>query len=85
MRTTDGAWITGFFGHLADSDILQLELLGIFHGLEEAWKRGYRIVECRSDYLHAISLVEGILLAVMHMRRLFGILETSWPVRGECP
>lgn len=49
-----------FFGFKDDPNILYLELLAIFHGLSLAWDRGARSVECQSDSLDAVTLVNSI-------------------------
>ncbi|KAK7260660.1 hypothetical protein RIF29_26901 [Crotalaria pallida] len=36
-----------------------MELLAIFHGLNLAWDHGFRQVECRSDCLEVLKLVQG--------------------------
>lgn len=85
LRSFEGGWLRGFFGFQPTSDILFLELLAIFHGLTMAWELGYRIVECQSDSLHAVSLV----LAPPVARHLYAsllwdikdLLERSWRVK----
>lgn len=59
FRSSLGQWIGGFYGFREESNILYLELLGIFHGLRLAWDHGARIVECQSDSLDAVSLVHA--------------------------
>lgn len=59
FRSFSGQWLGGFFGHGDDVNILHLELLAIFHGLRLAWDRGARRVECHSDSVDAVKLVNS--------------------------
>ncbi|KAK7268980.1 hypothetical protein RIF29_21693 [Crotalaria pallida] len=59
IRSNIGEWICGFAGYFGISNNIHMELLAILHGLELAWSRGFRNVECRSDCLEALSLVQG--------------------------
>ncbi|XP_057425690.1 uncharacterized protein LOC130719059 [Lotus japonicus] len=58
-RSDFGQWFGGFYGFKDDPHILHLELLAIFHGLSMAWDRGARDVECQSDSLDAVTLVNS--------------------------
>lgn len=39
-------------------NILHLELLAIFHGLALAWDCNFRVIDCQSNSLEAVSLVK---------------------------
>lgn len=61
LRDHSGAFIFGFFGAAGHTTILQAELLGLLHGLQCCWERGFRRVVCYSDSLQVIQLVqEGV-------------------------
>ncbi|XP_057450413.1 uncharacterized protein LOC130741919 [Lotus japonicus] len=70
IRSFDGNWIASFYGSKSDTDILLLELLGIFHGLSMAWDLGHRVVECQSNSLHVVELV----LATPSVRHMYASL-----------
>lgn len=56
-RSRLGQWLGGSYGYKDESQILHMELLAMFHGLRIAWDRGARVVECQSDSLEAVTLV----------------------------
>ncbi|XP_057432665.1 uncharacterized protein LOC130725457 [Lotus japonicus] len=60
IRSDQGQWKSGFFGFMDDACILHLELQALFHGLTVVWEQGYRRVDCQSDSLAAVTLVESV-------------------------
>ncbi|XP_057455887.1 uncharacterized protein LOC130747081 [Lotus japonicus] len=59
-RSDQGQWKSGFFGFMDDACILHLELQALFHGLTVVWEQGYKRVDCQSDSLTAVTLVESV-------------------------
>lgn len=57
FRNSYGEWMWGFSGFCGISTNLNVELLAIYHGLDMAWKAGYKFVICESDSLSALSLI----------------------------
>lgn len=57
-RRPDGAWLLGFIGYGGDSNILHMELLGIWHGLCLAWNIGFRKVVCYSDSTSVVDILQ---------------------------
>lgn len=58
LRNPDGGWILGFSGHIGHSVILKAELLAILNGLKLAWERGFKVLYCYTDLMHALSLIK---------------------------
>ncbi|KAJ1385496.1 Ribonuclease H domain [Sesbania bispinosa] len=59
VRDHKGEWILGFMGGVGMSDILQVELLAILHGLRLVWNCGYRRVRCFTDSMLALKLIKN--------------------------
>lgn len=48
----------GLNGHIGHSVILKAELLAILNGLKLAWERGFKVLYCYTDLMHALSLIK---------------------------
>lgn len=57
LRTSEGAWVFGFFGFAGFSSIVYAELLAICRGLQMAWDSGVRHLVCYTDSRTAFDLV----------------------------
>lgn len=58
FRNPDGGWISGFSGFIGHSEVLKVELLGIYHGLRLAWERDFKEILCYTDSLCALKLIK---------------------------
>lgn len=56
-RDSNEVWLFGFAGHIGVTNSLHAELLGLLHGLEVCWDRGYRKVEVFTDSQVALGLI----------------------------
>ncbi|XP_019433682.1 PREDICTED: uncharacterized protein LOC109340441 [Lupinus angustifolius] len=66
LRDHDGRWISGISGSGNDGCPLLAELLAIQHGLQHAWQLGYRRIDCETDYLEVVELINGDLNVCNH-------------------
>lgn len=61
LRNYVGFFLSGFSGFIQNSaDIIQAELLAIYHGLLQAKEMAIVDLVCYSDPLHYISLNKGL-------------------------
>ncbi|KAJ1404238.1 Ribonuclease H domain [Sesbania bispinosa] len=58
LRDCAGAWLQGFCGSVGVAEVLKVELLAILHGLNIAWRDGFKTLQCFSDSKLALSLLE---------------------------
>ncbi|KAK7259161.1 hypothetical protein RIF29_24760 [Crotalaria pallida] len=84
LRDINGSWLCGFAGQYGVSNNIHMEILAIFYGLEVAWNRGYRDVECRSNCLEVLHLIEdGCTQFHAYATIIFGVkelLKRNWRV-----
>ncbi|KAJ1426867.1 Ribonuclease H domain [Sesbania bispinosa] len=61
IRFHDGTWRHGFYGSLDRADVIEVELVGIYQGLQLCRQLGIVIVRCQSDSKLAVHWVlEGV-------------------------
>ncbi|GAU50029.1 hypothetical protein TSUD_240220 [Trifolium subterraneum] len=77
IRNADGAWVHGFFGNLAVTNILHAELMAIYKGLLLAWELNIKDLWCYSDSKMAIKLITILLMRDTIMQPSSIILRTS--------
>ncbi|CAL1368627.1 unnamed protein product [Linum trigynum] len=58
IRDAMGNWLGGFVVNIGTATAALAELWAIFHGLELAWKLGFRVVKLASDSQLAIQLIQ---------------------------
>ncbi|XP_045810074.1 uncharacterized protein LOC123904450 [Trifolium pratense] len=58
IRNSHGAWVRGFAGNIGFSNILHVELLAMYHGLNLVWELDIKYMICYSDSKTAINLIE---------------------------
>lgn len=49
LRDSEGVWIEGYAYNLGKSNAYQVELWGVYHGLSQAWERGFRKIVLQVD------------------------------------
>ncbi|CAL1352415.1 unnamed protein product [Linum trigynum] len=59
LRDWAGNWIAGFIANFGTATAILAELWAVFHGLEMAWKKGYRAVRLESDSQLAVQLINN--------------------------
>ncbi|CAL1397034.1 unnamed protein product [Linum trigynum] len=59
LRDGTGNWIAGFLANFGTATAILAELWAVFHGLDMAWKKGYRAVRLESDSQLAIQLINN--------------------------
>ncbi|XP_028785559.1 uncharacterized protein LOC114741452 [Neltuma alba] len=57
IKDEDGRWIVGFRCKLVPVPPAMAELLGVMHGLQLCWERGYRKILLRSDCVSVLNLL----------------------------
>lgn len=84
VRNDMGGFIVGFSGSVGFYEILQAELLAIFHGLQISWERGFKQVVLYSDSMLALGLVRvswsRFHLYVALLRSIQLLLQKPWQV-----
>ncbi|XLR65771.1 hypothetical protein S83_016443 [Arachis hypogaea] len=58
LRDQDGNCIAGFVSYIGFAGSVEAELIAIRHGLWLAWQSGYRKVECESDCMMALKIIQ---------------------------
>lgn len=57
VKNPNGGCLFRLSGHIDILDVLKVEFLGIFNGLNLAWRRGFRYLICYTDSLNARNLM----------------------------
>lgn len=85
IQNSSGSWLAGFMGFGAQGLVLRMELLAIFHGLELAWNLEHRQVECFSDSLLAVNLIQTppshFHVEAVLLHHILGLLHRDWNAR----
>lgn len=85
IRNSSGSWLAGFMGFGAQGSVLRMELLAIFHGLELAWNLEHRQVECFSDSLLAVNLIQTppshFHVEVVLLHHILSLMHRDWNTR----
>lgn len=76
FRDEKGVWISNLIGHERGDSSFLAKALALFHGLSQAWTRGFRWVVCEAGYTGLVVAMEEVRLEKFLASRL-GKLEAS--------
>ncbi|MED6196350.1 hypothetical protein PIB30_117763 [Stylosanthes scabra] len=86
LRSANGCWIIGQFGHLPLWSIFRSELCAVWQGLMLAWKTGVKHIVCETDSLEVFTALHNIHtleVAVENdlLQKIENMLLWSWSVQ----
>jgi len=82
IQNDNGAWIRGFARNIGFSNILDVELLAMYHGLRLAWELEVPNILCYSDSKITINLIFATVNNWHHYVQIIRNIQELAPDKG---
>ena len=77
IRNHLGGWVDGFVVNLGSCSVMEVECLGVVHGLCTAWDLGVKNLIVESDSKNVVDILHRHINSPIRLKALFNEIERS--------